>query len=72
MPYLLVDFSSTCELAGPLVLGAELLQVCLTLRNPTNCSPLGYAVHGILLARILDWVSLPPFKPLGDSLGCPH
>ena len=28
----------------------------LTLCDPTNCSPLGSSVHGILQARALDWV----------------
>ena len=35
---------------------AKLLQSCLTLWNPMNCSPTGSSVHGILQARILEWV----------------
>ena len=31
-------------------------QSCLTLCNPTNCSPPGSSVHGILQAIILEWV----------------
>ena len=27
---------------------------------PTLCTPMDYTVHGILQARILEWVSLPP------------
>ena len=38
---------------------AQLLQVCLTLYNPINCSPPGSSVHGILQARILEWVAMP-------------
>ena len=34
-------------------------QSCLTLFNPINCSPPGSAVHGILQARILEWVAIP-------------
>ena len=34
-------------------------QSCLTLYNPTNCSPPGSCVHGILQARILEWASMP-------------
>ena len=30
---------------------------CLTLHDPMDCSPPGSSVHGILQARILDWVS---------------
>ena len=38
---------------------AQLLQSCLTLCNPMDCSPPGSSVHGILLARILEWVAMP-------------
>ena len=31
-------------------------QSCLTLSNPTDCCPHGSSVHGILQARILEWV----------------
>ena len=40
-------------------LHAKLLQSCLTLCDPMNCSPPGSSVHRILLARILDWVVMP-------------
>ena len=57
------------------------IQSCLTL-----CNPMDYTVHGILQARILEWVSLPPspgyllnpgIKPVspalqGDSLPLNH
>ena len=33
------------------------LQSCLTLCDPTNCSPPGSSVHRILQARILEWVA---------------
>ena len=29
---------------------------CPTLCDPIDCSPLGSSVHGILQARILEWV----------------
>ena len=32
---------------------------CLTLCNLMNCSPPGSSVHGILQARILEWVPFP-------------
>ena len=35
------------------------LQLCLTLCNPMDCSLPGSSVHGILSARILDWVAMP-------------
>ena len=40
-------------------LKALVAQLCLTLGNPTDCSPPGSPVHGILLARILEWVAMP-------------
>ena len=38
---------------------AKLLQLCPVLCDPTDCSPLGSSVHGILQARILEWVAIP-------------
>ena len=35
-------------------------QSCLTLCDPMNCSPSGSSVHGILQARILEWVAISP------------
>ena len=35
------------------------LHSCLTLCNPIDCSPAGSFVHGILQARILEWVAMP-------------
>ena len=34
-------------------------QSCLTLCNRMDCSPSGSSVHGILQARILEWVAIP-------------
>ena len=38
---------------------AKSLQSCLTLCHPMDCSPPGSSVHGILQARILEWVAMP-------------
>ena len=35
------------------------LQPCPTLCDRKDCSPPGSSVHGILLARILEWVAMP-------------
>ena len=35
-------------------------QSCPTLCDPRDYSPLGSSVHGILQARILGWVAMPP------------
>ena len=34
-------------------------QSCLTLCDPVDCSPPGSSVHGILQARVLEWVAIP-------------
>ena len=44
---------------------------------PMDCSPLGFSVHGILQARILEWVSMsslrgssqPRIEPKSPALG---
>ena len=33
-------------------------QSCLTLCDPIYCSPPGFSVHGILQARLLEWVAI--------------
>ena len=41
--------------------GSEVLvaQLCPTLCHPMNCSLPGSSIHGILQARILEWVAIP-------------
>ena len=34
-------------------------QLCQTLCDPMDCSPLGSSVHGLLQARMLEWVTIP-------------
>ena len=34
-------------------------QSCPTLRDPVDYSLLGSSVHGILQARVLEWVAMP-------------
>ena len=45
---------------------AKSLQSCLTLCNLTDCSPPGSSVHGILQARILEWVAMSSSRDLPD------
>ena len=33
-------------------------QLCLILCHPINCSPPDFSVHGILQARILEWIAI--------------
>ena len=46
-------------------MNAKLLQSCLTLCDPVDCSLPGSSDHGILQARILEWVAFP-CPPPGD------
>ena len=45
---------------------AKSLQSCLTLFNLMDCSPPGSSAHGILQARILEWVAMPSPGNLPD------
>ena len=40
----------------------SIIQLCLTLYDTMDCSPPGSSVHGILQARILEWVAMPSFR----------
>ena len=44
---------------------------CLTLCDPKNCSPTGSSVHGILQARILEWVAMPSSRGSSQSRASP-
>ena len=41
---------------------SEVPQSCWTLRNPGDCSLPGFSVHGILQARVLEWVAISFFR----------
>ena len=43
-------------------LKALVAQSCPTLCGPMDCSPPGSSAHGILQARILEWVATPPSR----------
>ena len=45
--------------SGPIAAAAKLLQSCLTLCEPTDDSPSGSSIPGILQARILSGLPLP-------------
>ena len=38
---------------------ASVAQLCPTLCSPVCCNPPGSSVHGILQARMLEWVAMP-------------
>ena len=37
---------------------SEVVQSCLTLHDPMDCSLPGSSVHGIFQARVLEWVGI--------------
>ena len=41
-----------------LILLAKLLQSCLPLCDPMDCNPPGSSIHGIVQARILEWLAI--------------
>ena len=49
--YLVISFSKESE--------SEVAQSCPTLCDPMDSSPPGSSLHGILQARILEWVAIP-------------
>ena len=52
---------------------AKSLQSCLTLFDPIDCSLPGSSVHGILQARILEWVAMPSSRGIFLTQGSnPH
>ena len=48
------------------------LQLCLTLCNPIDYSPLCSSVHRIFLARILEWVAMPSSRGSSQSRDGTH
>ena len=46
---------------------SEVAQSCLTLCNPVDCILPGSSIHGILQARILEWVPFPSSGNLPDQ-----
>ena len=48
------------ELGSSRTVKVLVTQSCPTLCDPREYSPLGSSIHGILQARILGWVSMPP------------
>ena len=50
-------------------LNAKPLQSCPTLCDPMDCSPPYSSVHGILQARILEWVAMPSSRGIFPTQG---
>ena len=50
---------------------SEVAQLCPTLSNPMDYSPLGSSIHGIFQARVLEWGAIVFSKKNGiDDLIC--
>ena len=49
----------------PACMCAKLLQSCLTLCDSSDCIPPESSVHGILQARILEWIAMPSSRGSG-------
>ena len=47
---------------GSILCCAESLQLSPALCSPEDCGPPGSSVHGILQARILEWVAVPSVR----------
>ena len=45
---------------------AKLILSCLVLCDTMDCSPPGSSVHGVLQAKILEWVAIPSPWDLPD------
>ena len=58
MPCRLYQKKSNIPPWRPSSLHAKSFQSCPTFCNPVDCSPPGSSVHGILQARILEWVAI--------------
>ena len=60
------DWATSMSMSTPVYVRVLLLQSCLTLYDPMDCSPPGFSVHGVLQARILEWVAYPFSRDLPD------
>ena len=45
--------------SSPLKVKVKVTQLCPTLWDSMDCSPPSSSVHGLLQARILEWVAFP-------------
>ena len=52
-------FPGHLDILGRRACGAKSLQPCPTLSDLMDCNPPDSSVHGILQARLLEWVAMP-------------
>ena len=60
--YILILLYIFLSLYSFMCMHAQCTQLCSTLHDPMDCSSPGSTVHGILQARILEWVAMPSSK----------
>ena len=48
----------------PAAAAANLLQSCLTLSDPMDCSLPGSSIHGIFQATVLEWDAIEAYPPV--------
>ena len=58
MPLSKAEKTSTWVISTYMCVCTKSLQLCLTLCDPMDRSPPGSSIHGILQARILEWVAM--------------
>ena len=51
-------FRSSCTAQSGEKVKVLVVQSCLVLCDPMDCSPPGSSVYGILQARVLEWVAI--------------
>ena len=56
-----------CLYYSLLCVHAKSLQLCPVLCSPMDCNPPGSSIHGILQARILEWVAMPSSRGFSPS-----
>ena len=56
------QFSSKRHSVECLNILKESVKVKVTWSHPALCNPMDYTVHGILQARILEWVAIPFYR----------
>ena len=49
---------------------SEIIQSCLTLSDPMDCSPPGSSIHGIFQAKVLEWGAIA-FSSCSLGMGQP-
>ena len=61
-PMFITELSTIARIYMCVFMHAKSLQSCPIFCNPVDCSPPGSSVHGILQARILEWIVMPSYS----------